>query len=85
MKLFRDKSVPCRTFRSLIKQIFSKLSTDYNSGWDKGYSELSAIDHVAEITSNVSAKSELFGRYNHFALDIIQSLIKYPLQKEKYK
>ena len=84
--MHRGDSRPFNLFRKLIRKIFSPLDLDSNSGWDQGYScDLSAIDRVSELTDNVKVKSQTFDRYNHFALDIIQSMISLPLRKKKFK
>ena len=84
-KLHREKSPHFKLFRKLVKKIFKPLKVDYTSGWDKGYSEVSAIDRVNDLISNIEPTSQVFGRYNHFALDLIQNMIKLPLRGKKIK
>ena len=85
MKMYREESHLCVHFRKLVKRIFKKLRTDASSGWDDGYTKLSAIDCAAELTDAIEAKSQLFDRYNHFSLDIMQTMIVLPLRKKPYE
>ena len=84
-KLHREKSPHFKLFRKLVKKIFKPLKVDYTSGWDKGYSEVSAIDRVNDLISNIEPTSQVLGRYNHFALDLVQNMIKLPLRGKKIK
>ena len=84
LKGYRARSKHCHHFRKFVKNIFKPLGIDETSGWDAGYSRLSAIDRVSEVLGDCKAKSEIFGRYNHFSLDILQGLIKLPLRKKPY-
>jgi len=84
-KLYHSKNKHMSLFRKIVKDIFKCLPTDPTSGWDKDYREISAIDTVMEITDSQEPKSEIFNRYNHFALDIMQHMIKLPLKRKSYK
>jgi len=84
-KLHRKSSRHFTLFRKLVKKIFKPLKVDYTSGWDEGYSQVSAIDRVNDLIGDIEAKSQVFGRYNHFALDLIQNMIKLPLRGKKVK
>ena len=84
-KLHRKSSPHFTLFRKLVKKIFKPLKVDYTSGWDEGYSQVSAIDRVNDLIGDIEAKSQVFGRYNHFALDLVQNMIKLPLRGKKVK
>ena len=84
-KLHRKTSRHFTLFRKLVKKIFKPLKVDYASGWDEGYSQVSAIDRVNDLIENIEAKSQVFGRFNHFALDLIQNMIKLPLRGKPVK
>ena len=84
-KLHRKSSRHFTLFRKLVKKIFKPLKVDYTSGWDEGYSQVSAIDRVNDLIGDIEAKSQVFGRYNHFALDLVQNMIKLPLRGKKVK
>ena len=82
-KLYRSNDKHLQLFRKVIKKIFRALPTDSNSGWDKGYRDLSAIDRVMELTDRCRTESDVFDRYNHFSLDIMQHMISLPLRRKK--
>ena len=82
-KLYRSNDKHMQLFRKVIKRIFRALPTDSNSGWDKGYRDLSAIDQVMELTDRCRTESDIFDRYNHFSLDIMQHMISLPLRRKK--
>jgi len=84
-KLYHSKNKHMSLFRKIVKDMFKCLPTDPTSGWDKDYREISAIDTVMEITDSQEPKSKIFNRYNHFALDIMQHMIKLPLKRKSYK
>ena len=85
MKLYRETSVHCSHFRKVVRKIFRDLPTDSNSGWDKGYTKISAIDAVTDLTNPRGARSPLFNRYNHFALDVMQTMIRLPLRRKGFE
>ena len=82
-KLYRSNDKHMQLFRKVVKRIFRALPTDSNSGWDKGYRDLSAIDQVMELTDRCRTESDIFDRYNHFSLDIMQHMISLPLRRKK--
>ena len=69
--------------RKLVRSIFGKLDMDLQCGWDVNDDE-SIADESLEflIPSNKKKRgviSELFDRYDHFAVDILGSLVMLPL------
>ena len=83
MKRFRsDKEVTI--FRRLVKNIFKNLDVDWESGWDDN-DTIAAIDKVSEMVADIEIESHIFKKYNHFCMDILQSLIRLPLQKRSSK
>ena len=83
MKRFRSgKDVT--TLRRLVKNIFKDLEVDWESGWDDN-DDKAAIDMVSEMLSEMDIESHIFNKYNHFCMDILQSLIKVPLRKKSHK
>ena len=84
-KLHRESSPYFKLFRKMVKKIFNPLKVDYTSGWDEGYTDISAIDCVNDLLDDIKPQSQMFGRYNHFSLDLIQSMIKLPLRGKKIK
>lgn len=70
-------------FRRIIKNIFGTLNVDWDSGWDLD-EEKGASDYVTEMLQDYSTNSNLFDNYDHYCIDIIQSLVILPLQSQKY-
>lgn len=84
-KEMRDKRSNKKSdkFRRIIKNIFGKLKIDWKSGWDIG-EDKGASDYATEILRGYNKKSNLFDNYDHFCIDLIQSLIILPLEEQKY-
>jgi hypothetical protein len=77
------KSKKSKKFRNIIKNIFSHLSVDWESGWDT-LLENSASDYINHMLEDYKTESDLFNNYDHFCIDMIQSLIILPLQSYDY-
>ena len=67
-------------FRNIIRNIFSPLDIDWESGWDN-YNIPGAADHIIEEMEKINTKSKLFDKYPHYCIDLIQTLITLPLIK----
>ena len=83
MKRFRSNK-EVTIFRRLVKNIFKNLDVDWESGWDDN-DMIAAIDKVSEMVADIEIKSHIFKKYNHFCMDILQSLIQLPLKKRSSK
>ena len=70
-------------FRRIVKNMFGKLKIDWESGWDN-VDEKGASDFVTEMLHGHSIHSNLFDNYDHYCVDLIQSLIILPLEEQKY-
>lgn len=70
-------------FQNIVKNIFKNLKIEWDSGWDKGYKK-SASDYVTDMIHGYGIKSHIFNEYNHYCMDIIQTLIILPLEEHKY-
>jgi hypothetical protein len=70
-------------FRRIVKNMFGKLKIDWESGWDN-VEEKGASDFATEMLSGHSSHSNLFDNYDHYCIDIIQSLIILPMEEQKY-
>jgi hypothetical protein len=70
-------------FRRIVKNIFGKLKIDWESGWDT-VEEKGASDFATEMLQGHSIHSNLFDNYDHYCIDLIQSLIILPLEEQKY-
>jgi len=77
----KRKSKNSKKLRRIVRNIFKPLSIDWNTGWDT-HGGKSAMDYVSNILSEYSKKSKLFREYDHYCLDLIQSLIVLPLEKQ---
>jgi hypothetical protein len=72
--------------RKLVKSIFGKLSMDFDCGWDVNEDSSIADESLHFLSSSNERRkgsiSELFERYDHFAVDILGSLVILPLETE---
>ena len=67
-------------FRNIIRNIFEPLDIDWESGWDNSEKD-NAADQILCKINKIKHNSELFEKYSHFCIDILQYLIKLPLKK----
>ncbi len=76
----RAKSVV--KLRRIVKSVFGKLSMDFDCGWDVNDDDSIADQALARLTWANERKSgsisELFDRYDHFAVDLLGSLVMLP-------
>lgn len=78
----KRQSKKSKRFRRVVRNIFGKLDIDWSTGWDNG--KKSASDCVTELIGEYNTVSELFEEYEHYCLDMIQSLVILPLQEQNY-
>ncbi len=69
---------------NIVKNNYGPLPLDWSSGWDKGIDK-SSSEYVTKIFKKFKTDSNLFEDYDHYCIDILQSLIILPLQKQNYK
>ena len=79
IKRYRSNETSIK-FRNIIRNIFSPLDIDWESGWDN-YNIPGAADHIIEEMEKINTKSKLFDKYPHYCIDLIQTLITLPLIK----
>ena len=79
----KRKSKDSRKFRRIVRNIFSPLDIDWDAGWDKDEAR-SAADCVTEMVADYNPGSLIFEEYDHYCIDIIQSLVVLPLEEQKY-
>ena len=72
-----------RIFRRVVKNIFHPLNIDWSSGWDEGQDK-GASDYVTEMISDYNPGSILFDEYEHYCIDLLQSMIILPLEEQDY-
>lgn len=70
-------------FRRIVKNIFGNLKIDWESGWDN-VEEKGASDYVTDMLNGFNKDSNIFDNYDHYCIDLIQSLIILPLEEQKY-
>lgn len=72
-----------KKLRKIVKNIFHPLNIDWDCGWDKTTSK-SISDQVLEHLSDYNLGSILFSKYDHYCIDIIQTLVELPLSEYSY-
>lgn len=72
-----------RTFRRVVKNIYSCLKIDWDSGWDV-IEDRGAVDFVISKLATYNTTSRLFDKCDYYCFDIIQTLIVLPLEKQDY-
>lgn len=84
-KEIRDKrrNKKANKFRRIVKNIFGRLQIDWESGWDL-FEKKGASDYVTEMLQDYNINSNLFDNYDHYCIDLIQSLIILPIEEQKY-
>lgn len=75
------RSKTSRELLSLVKDNYSSLNIDWSSGWDKGRKKC-ATDYVLKALRKSKSYSKILKEYEYYCMDIIQSLIMLPLEKQ---
>lgn len=80
------KTIKSRILRRMVKNMFFKLKLDWESGWDedkkRGISEYMLVN-LEKLEDKHD--SEVFKKYPHYCIDLIQSLIILPIEEQDYK
>jgi len=71
-----------KLFRRIVKNIFYPLTIDIECGWDD-YGDDGASDYILKMLEKHNKNSELFKNYDHYCIDLLQTLIILPLQEQK--
>jgi hypothetical protein len=79
----KKKTRKSRKLKNVVKNMFSKLNIDWESGWDAGVKK-SASDYLLDMMRDYNTTSRLFDNFDHYCIDIIQTLVVLPLQEQKY-
>lgn len=79
----KRKNKKANKFKTIVKNIFGRLNIDWESGWDID-EEKGASDFATEMLQGYNTESNLFDNYDHYCIDLIQSLIILPLEEQKY-
>jgi hypothetical protein len=72
-----------KKLRRVVRNLFGPLDIDWGSGWDEGDEE-SASDAVIRMLEGVAKGSTLFEDYDHYCMDILQTLVIIPMEKQNY-
>lgn len=72
-----------KKLRRIVKNIFAPLKIEWDSGWDCAEKK-GAVDYVANLLESYNNVSRLFEDYDYYCLDLLQSLIIIPLEKQDY-
>jgi len=79
----KRKTKKAKKFRNIVKNIFGNLNIDWDSGWDNT-DKKGASDYITDLLHEYNFESNLFDNYDHYCIDIIQSLIILPLSEYNY-
>jgi hypothetical protein len=77
------KSRRSKKMRNITKNNYANLPIDWDSGWDND-TDRCATDYVLKKISKYSKVSPLFREYEYYCMDILQTLVVMPLEKQKY-
>lgn len=72
-----------KRLRRIVKNLFFSLNIDWEAGWDKDQ-EQGAVDNIMSKLEDTNNFSELFEEYDHYCMDILQSLIILPLEEQNH-
>jgi hypothetical protein len=72
-----------KKLQRIVKNLFYPLNIDWLSGWDED-NKKSVSDHVTEMLAPYNTESKLFQEYDHYCIDLLQSLIILPLETQDY-
>jgi hypothetical protein len=76
------KTKETKKLQNIVKNIYSNLKVDWDSGWD--INKKSASDYIYDSIKDYTQHSNLFNDYTFYCLDLVQSLIILPLEKQDY-
>ena len=79
------KSKRGKKLRRIVRNLFYPITMDWESGWDNVEDEQGAADYITEMVADYNTCSDLFDEYEHYCIDLIQSLIILPLEKQSYE
>lgn len=81
----KRKTKKSKSFRRVVRNIFSNLSIDWESGWDEFKNNKGASDYILEKLEKHNNISDLFKTYDYYCIDLIQTLVIIPLEKQNYE
>lgn len=78
----KRKSKRSKKLVNIVKNTFGSLNIDWVSGWDQD-TDTSVVDYILADLEEYNDESPLFKEYEHYCIDILQTLIILPLEKQK--
>jgi hypothetical protein len=82
MKKYK-KSEISETFRTIIKNIYSKCNIDMECGWDNREDDPSISDDILKKMNSQFKRSKFFKNQGHHIVDLMQSLVDLPIYKRR--
>jgi hypothetical protein len=73
-----------RKLRRIVRNLFYPLKIDWDSGWDKA-DKNGASDYITKMLKGYSKISKLFSDYEHYCIDILQTLVITPIEEQSYE
>jgi len=73
-----------RKLKNITKNLYQNLKIDWTTGWDND-TDRCATDYVLKLVRKESKMSKLFRENEYFCMDILQTLIVIPLEKQPLK
>ena len=72
-----------KKLRRIVKNMFHPLSIEWDCGWDN-VDDYSTSDFLTEMLEEISQRSSLFSEFEHYCIDLLQSLVILPLENRSY-
>lgn len=81
---YKRQSKKAKKLRKIVRNIFYSLNIDWDCGWDDVKDNNSASNCINEIIRDSNNSSKLFKEYEHYCIDILQSLVILPIEQQSY-
>ena len=78
------KNRNAKIFRNVARNLYGSLKCDADSGWDN-VDKMGASDYVTKMLGKCQTTSLIFTEYEHYAIDILQTLVILPLERQSYE
>jgi hypothetical protein len=79
----RRRTSLSKKFNRIVHNLFNPLNIDWLSGWDD-VDEQGALYYVLDMIEDYNTDSKFFNDYEHYCIEIIQTLITLPLKEQNY-
>jgi deoxycytidine triphosphate deaminase len=79
----KRNSKQSRKLRRIARNLYNPLTIDWESGWDD-LDDHGAAHYVTKMVEPYNKYSELFDDFDHYCIDLIQSLIILPIEEQNY-